>query len=102
MGSARTDLLAFPPDARQDAGYQLERVQRGQLPHDWKPISIVGSGVREIRIHESAGAFRVIYLASRPEGIYVLHCFQKTTEQTGWHNVALAKRRFKAISRGDA
>jgi phage-related protein len=102
LGSARTDLLAFPPDARRDAGYQLERVQRGEQPQDWKPMSTVGPGVREIRIHEAAGAFRVIYLAARSEGIYVLHCFQKKSEQTSWRDIALATRRFKAISRGHA
>jgi phage-related protein len=52
-------------------------VQRGEEPKDWKPTATVGAGVREIRIHESSGAFRVIYLATRPEGVYVLHCFQK-------------------------
>jgi phage-related protein len=36
--------------------------------------------VREIRIR-AGGAFRVIYLATRPEGIYVLHCFQKKTKR---------------------
>jgi phage-related protein len=101
VGSAKADLLAFPPDARQDVGYQLERVQRGEQPHDWKPMTTVGVGVREIRVHESDGAFRVIYLAARPEGIYVLHCFQKKSEQTSWRDIALAARRFKAISRGD-
>jgi phage-related protein len=96
------DLLAFPPEARQDAGYQLERVQRGEDPHDWKPMSTVGPGVREIRVRESAGAFRIIYLAARPEGIYVLHCFQKKSQQTGRRDISLATRRFRAISRGDS
>ena len=89
----------FRADARQDVGYQLERVQRGEQPHDWKPMTTVGAGVREIRVHESDGAFRVIYLAAS-EGIYVLHCFQKKSEQTSWRD-ELAARRFKAISRGD-
>lgn len=64
-------------------------------------MSTVGTGVREIRIHDSDGAFRVIYLATRPEGIYVLHCFQKKSEQTSWRDIALATRRFKMISGGN-
>ena len=77
MGSSYKDLVAFPADARQDAGYQLERVQYGERPNDWKPMASIGPGVQEIRIHEDSGAFRVIYLATRPEGIYVLHCFRR-------------------------
>lgn len=77
MGTSREDLKAFPADARRDAWYQLDKLQRGQDPDDWKPMRSVGQSVREIRVHEESGAFRVIYLAARPEGVYVLHCFRK-------------------------
>lgn len=99
MGSSRDDLVAFPPDVRREAGYQLERVQRGEEPFNWKPMSSVGHGVREIRIRDGAGAFRVVYLATRPEGIYVLHCFQKKTGKTARQDAQLARSRFKAIAR---
>ena len=97
MGSSREDLRTFPRQARREMGYQLENVQEGVDPDDWKPMSIVGSGVREIRVRESSGAFRCIYLATRPEGIYVLHCFQKKTQKTSRQDLNLAARRFKAI-----
>jgi len=61
-------------------------------------MSSVGPGVREIRIREPAGAFRVIYLAARPEAIYVLHCFQERSQQTSRQDLALAKARLKAVS----
>ena len=66
-------------------------------PSDWKPIPSVGAGVREIRVQEESGAFRVIYLASRPEGVYVLHCFQKKTQKTNRHHLDLAIERFKRL-----
>jgi len=97
MGSSREDLRAFPRQARREMGYQLENVQEGVDPDDWKPMSTVGSGVREIRARESSGAFRCIYLATRPEGIYVLHCFQKKTQRTSRQDLDLTARRFKAI-----
>jgi phage-related protein len=97
MGSSREDLRAFPREARREIGYQLEHVQEGVDPDNWKPTSIVGPGVREIRVQESSGAFRCIYLANRPEGIYVLHCFQKKTQKTSRRDLDLAEKRFKAI-----
>jgi phage-related protein len=99
MGSTREDLIAFPADARRDAGYQLYEVQRGGEPDDWKPMSTIGSGVREIRINEESGAFRVVYLATRPEGVYVLHCCQKKSQKTSRRDLRLAIQRFKAIPR---
>jgi phage-related protein len=97
MGSSREDLKAFPEEARRQVGYQLEHVQEGADPDNWKPMSTVGAGVREIRVRESSGSFRCIYVATRPEGIYVLHCFQKKTQKTSQQDLDLAQRRFKAI-----
>jgi phage-related protein len=73
LGGSLDDLRAFPTDARRETGYQLDRVQRGLEPGDWKPIPSIGAGVREIRIREAAGAFRVIYAATFADVVYVLH-----------------------------
>jgi phage-related protein len=97
MGGSKENLKAFPEDARREVGYQLEHVQEGVDPDDWKPMSIVGTGVREIRVRESSGAFRCIYLATRPEGVYILHCFQKKTQKTSRQDLDLAQTRFKSI-----
>lgn len=52
---ARGDTLArvqaAPADIRSDAGYQLDLVQRGETPADFKPMPDVGAGVMEIRLH---------------------------------------------------
>ncbi len=97
MGRSKDELIDFPDDARRQAGYQLEKVQRGDEPDDWKPFPGVGPGVKELRIREDSGAFRVMYLAARAEGIYVLHCFQKKAQQTSQQDIELAKKRFKAL-----
>jgi phage-related protein len=96
-GQQQGGFEGLPQTGRREMGYQLENVQEGVDPDDWKPMSTVGSGVREIRVRESSGAFRCIYLATRPEGIYVLHCFQKKTQKTSRQDLDLAARRFKAI-----
>ena len=53
-------------------------------------MKTVGAGVREIRIRETAGVFRVIYLATLPERVLVLHAFQKKTEKTAQRDVEMA------------
>jgi phage-related protein len=62
-GGSLDDLRAFPLPARREAGHQLDQVQHGLEPDDWKPMTTVGQGVKEIRIRDVAGAFRVIYVA---------------------------------------
>jgi phage-related protein len=90
-------LRKFSVGARQVAGFQLDKVQRGLQPDDWKPIPTVGSGVKELRIWDEAGTFRVIYLAKQAEAVYVLHCFQKKTEQTSEKDFQLARKRYKDL-----
>jgi phage-related protein len=44
-GSALDDLRIFPEAVRQEAGYQLDKVQRGLEPNDCKPMNTVGPEV---------------------------------------------------------
>jgi len=97
LGNTLEALRTFPDDARQDAGFQLDKVQRGEEPDDWKPMSIIGAGVKEIRIRDEAGTFRVIYLAKLANALHVLHCFQKKTPQTSEKDIKLARKRFKDL-----
>jgi len=97
LGTSRTDLAAFPKDARRDAGYQLNKIQHGEEPNDWKPMPTIAHGAREIRIREASGAFRVIYVANFADCIYVLHAFQKKTQKTDFQDIHLARERFKSI-----
>jgi phage-related protein len=90
-----TDLRAFPEDARIEAGCQLEGVQRGDDPADWKPMKTVGPGVREARIREASGDFRVIYLANRPDRVLVVHAFEKSRQQTPQNDIELTPKRPK-------
>jgi len=60
-------------------------------------MPLIGEGVKEIRIQDEAGAFRVIYLAKLADAVYVLHCFQKKTPQTSQQDIKLARKRFKDL-----
>jgi phage-related protein len=99
LGSSLDDLRAFPETARREAGHQLDQVQRGFDPDDWKSMPSVGAGVREVRIRDQAGAFRVIYLMTRPEAVYVLHAFQKKTQATAKRDLDLAEARLRELTR---
>ena len=98
VGTSLRDTRAFPAEARQRAGYELYLVQQDEEPSDWKPMSSVGAGVREIRIH-SGGEYRVFYVASFAEGVYVLHSFEKKTQRTRQADIALGRARFADVVR---
>jgi phage-related protein len=97
LGNSLDDLRAFPLAARREAGHQLDRVQHGHEPNDWKPMSAVGQGVKEIRIRDVAEAFRVLYVARFADAVYVLHCFQKKTEKTSKADLDLAAKRYRDL-----
>jgi len=96
IGSALQELRSFPDTTRREAGHQLDQVQRGRNPDDWKPMKAVGKGVREIRIRLQ-GEYRVFYVASIGEAVYLLHAFEKKTQKTPQRDIELARKRFKLI-----
>jgi phage-related protein len=97
LGDTLDQVRDFPEGARKEAGVQLHKVQQGLDPSDWKPMPSVGPGVREIRIWDDRGAFRVIYIIQRAGAVYVLHAFQKKTQQTAKRDLDLARSRLGEI-----
>jgi phage-related protein len=97
LGDSLKCLRDFPEDAKQDAGYQLDKVQRGEQPDDFKPMPSIGRGVEEIRVWNDRGTYRVIYTARLSDAVYVLHAFQKKTRATSKREIDLAKERFTEL-----
>jgi phage-related protein len=100
LGDSLKCLRDFPQAARHDAGFQLDKIQRGEQPDDFKPMPSIGRGVEEIRIADSSGAYRVIYLARRADAVYVLHAFQKKTQATPQKDLRIAKMRLAQLAGG--
>jgi phage-related protein len=96
LAKTRDWLRAFPDKAKQQAGNELNELQQGRLPSDWKPMPNVGAGALEIRVHKPH-EHRVICIAKFPEAIYVLNAFEKKTQKTPKKELDLARRSYAEI-----
>ena len=96
LGDSLKNTRKFSETGRYHAGYELYRVQTGEMPNDWKPMVTIGQGVAEIRIHAD-NEYRIIYIAKFEEAVYVLHSFTKKTQQTLKRDIDLATRRYHAL-----
>lgn len=83
-------------EVRRECGRELNRVQHGLMPTDWKPILNIGPGAYEIRVH-ILGEWRVIYVAKTEDAVYVLHAFHKKTQKTRQSDIDTAKRRYQSL-----
>ncbi len=99
LGDSLKRLRGFPEDARRDACYQLEKVQRGDQPDDFKPMPAIGKGAEELRIWDESGTYRVIYTARLKDCVAVLHAFQKKTQTTSPRDIEWARTRWFALSK---
>ena len=98
IGSSQQDLAKFPEAAKRQAGFELWQVQLGLMPSDFKPMPTVGPGAHEVRIKVGT-QWRVFYVASRGDAVYVLHAFQKKSKtgiSTPQPDVDLIKQRYQA------
>jgi phage-related protein len=97
-GDSLQRVRGFPKEAREDIGFQLDRVQRGLAPRDWKWATGVGPGVLELRVHIGA-EYRVFYVAKDKAAVHVLHAFMKKTRKTPQAELELARRRYQELVR---
>ena len=70
-------LRELSKDARSAIGYNIDRLQLGRDPEDWKPMSAVGPGVREIRVKVPSGTYRALYVQSKGKEIHILNIYRK-------------------------
>jgi phage-related protein len=96
LGSSRNDVLHFPRNARQRAGYELYLVQSGLQPSDWKSMPSIGAGVQEIRVHTEL-EHRIFYVAKFEEAIYVIHAFEKKSRRTARYDLELTESRLSEL-----
>ncbi len=97
LGDSLKRLREFPDDARQDAGYQLDKVQHGEQPDDFKPMPSIGRGVEELRVWDDSATYRVVYTARLKDVVVVLHAFQKKSQATSKADVELARSRWAQL-----
>jgi phage-related protein len=96
IGNSYRVLTDWAAPVKQVAGFQLHLIQEGMNPDDWKPMTSIGAGVREVRIHVD-GEYRIIYLTKFDEGIYILHAFPKKTQKTPKKDIDIAKARLREV-----
>jgi phage-related protein len=96
-GSSLDELREFPETARKQAGYELRKLQHGEIPDDWRPFPEIGPVANEIRVDYPDGWFRVMYVAKFAEAVYVLHSFQKKTRKTSRGDVEIARARYRTV-----
>lgn len=97
VGSSLEDIKQFPDNIKREIGFNLDLVQQGLLPRDYKAMQNLGSGIMEIRVRDISGAFRLIYVAKFEDAIYCLHSFQKKIQKTAPKDLAIIKARYAAI-----
>ena len=76
LGTSLNAVREFPAEARSFIGQELQLVQHGLMPNDFKPMPTVGAGAYEIRVRVGS-QYRVIYVAKFSDSVYVLHALLK-------------------------
>lgn len=94
----RVEVRAWPKAVKEDIGEELNKVEYGGEPRDFKPMPTIGTGVNEIRVSDKGDQYRLIYVAKFEEAIYVLHVItKKKTQRTSQHDIDIAKKRYNTL-----
>ena len=81
VGSAKRELVAFPPDVVGAIGFALYEAQKGNKHPDAKPLhGFGGAGVLEVVENHDGDTYRAVYTVRLAGRVYVLHAFQKKSK----------------------
>lgn len=92
IGSSRRDLNDLPEEVQDEAGFVLDRVQRGRYHPSIRPLKGL-PGVQEIRVNFDTDTYRLVYVLNLGDAVYVLHSFQKKSKG----GIATPKREMDVI-----
>jgi phage-related protein len=100
IGDSLKVLRELPEEVKDEIGFALERVQKGKMPENAKPLKGIAPGVLEIVSDFRGDTFRAVYTVRFPRAVYVLHVFQKKSKRgiaTPKHEIELVKRRLAQV-----
>jgi phage-related protein len=86
----------FSSEARQEAGFYLRRLQKGEtlgMPAS-KPLPDIGKKCHELRIRDSRHLWRIVYYIDA-EAVVILEVFDKETRRIPKHIADTCKKRLK-------
>lgn len=73
----------FSANARIEAGYLFEQVQRGEsisMPHS-RPMPSIGNGCHEMRVRDETKNWRIVYRIDS-DAVLIVDVFEKKTAKT--------------------
>lgn len=89
--------MRFPESIQDDMGFDLHKVQCGDLPGSFDTIKLPAGTVYEVREKDQTGIYRVIYVAHMGSYVHVLHAFKKKSKATPKHDKDIANERLRLL-----
>ncbi len=99
LGDSKIILSNFPIETKSSIGFQLNVLQKGEIPIRSRPMKSIGPSVFELKEQDEAGWYRVVYTLQIKGHIYVLHAFTKKSSKTSKVDLDVAKLRLKQLRR---
>lgn len=96
-GNSRDVIAGWPKPVKSNIGGDLQRLEDREKPLDSKHL---GDGIHELRDEDKRAWYRLLYWLNQG-WIYVLHCFEKKTNQTPLSDLRLATERKKRVIQRD-
>ena len=81
VASSKENIKSFPDDVQDHMGYALHQGKIGTKHLDAKPFKGHGSGVLEVVSLYDGDTYRAVYTVRFVQAVYVLHAFQKKSQE---------------------
>ncbi|MBL6991094.1 MAG: type II toxin-antitoxin system RelE/ParE family toxin [Bacteriovoracaceae bacterium] len=99
LDTCKKELKDFSENIISDFLDALAKLKNGvnlSMPLSRKMEGLEGN-VHELRLKDSSGIYRVIYLIIKKDAIYIVHAFKKKTNKTPKKNLDLVRKRIRRL-----
>lgn len=97
LGDSLEVIGEWSVKARQLVGFEIMRLQNGDNPINWKPLTGFPTGTREIRVKVDTNIFRTVYVIRKAGKVCIVHAFQKKSQKMSKSDGELIRKRLKEI-----
>ena len=99
LSPVRKFVEQLPREVQEDFLLAIDRLQRGEqlaMPLS-KPLFDVARGLRELRLREPGGIYRVFYFVKKREALYLIHAMKNKTQKLLDRDKRLILKRLKEL-----
>ena len=99
LAQCEKELKGLPREVLEDLLDAISKLKLGlnlEMPLS-RPLGNIYKSLHELRLKDQKGIYRIFYFIKKGDAIYIIHAYQKKTQEIPKKNIGILKKRLRSI-----